>query len=89
MRLPVVAAVAVPEPDERGEVVLRPGSEPEAGWVESGGTVPDPGMEGWQRGHVEAEEQPEEEAKRTAERGLKLSSQHHFVFFKERQHRRL
>ena len=48
----------------------------------------DPGVEGGQRGHVEAEEQPEEEAERTAERGLKLSSHHHFAF-KERQHQRL
>ena len=36
--------------------------------------MPDSRMEGWQRGHVEAEEQPEEEAERTAERGLKMSS---------------
>ena len=88
MRLPVVAAVAVPEPDDRGEVVLGPGSEAEGGRVEAGGTVPDPGVEGGQRGHVEAQEQPEEEAERGAERGLKLSSHRRFAF-KERQQKYL
>ena len=75
MRLPVVAAISVPEPDQRGEMILGPGSETESGLIETRGAVSDPGVERGQGRHVETEEQAEKEAKQSVERRLKLSLQ--------------
>ena len=60
--LPVVAAIAVPKADERGEIVRGSGSETEPWLIETGGAVSDPGVERGQGGHVEAEEEAEKEA---------------------------
>ena len=75
MRLPVVAAITVPKTNQRGEVILGPGSKTQCGLIESRDAVSDPGVERGQGGHVETEEQAEKEAKQSAERRLKLSLQ--------------
>lgn len=75
VRLPVVAAITVPKTNQRGEVILGPGSKTQCGLIESRDAVSDPGVERGQGGHVETEEQAEKEAKQSAERRLKLSLQ--------------